>query len=81
MIGMRIWKKNLEQSTAESREEKKMSNEFEDNGDFYHEVFSGYFHTVFEISTFLLVQLVGNDLLLTIVLRVSECKVRAKYWV
>ena len=43
--------------------------------DLYIAVFSGYFHTTFEISTFLLNQFVGSNLLFTIALRVSEDKV------
>ena len=55
-----------------------MSNPGHEEKDFYHDVFSGYFHGAFEISTFLLNQFVGCDLLMTFVSRVGEDKVRAK---
>ena len=43
--------------------------------DIYQEVFSGFFHASFEISTFLLTQFVGCDLWITIAMRINEDKV------
>ena len=43
--------------------------------DIYQEVFSGFFHTSFEISSFLFIQFIGCDLWITFAMRINEDKV------
>ena len=47
--------------------------------DFYENIFSGTAHTIFELVSFLIVMILGNDFLLTLIATIANDKVSQTY--